>query len=140
MTVTDRIAQATRIGSPVGMIPEGYPNMNALCKQAHIRLHDTVQDERVLRNWSVVTDKNLKTCTEFKKFCMLLDVIEHDHRDWTRASILDSAIGNNPRKSLLSMQWPDMNDQLATIGVHGYQKVARKGTKKGFDSFDDILS
>ena len=129
------ICESSFFATPIGQIPKGFPNVEGLCKAASIEYHDLKLGDIAYRGWSIVADKEPamdsrgrqkgSASRNFKKFCMLLDFIEHQHPDWTRESVLYAAINqSDPKhKSLMAMSWQKMNDELAKMSLKSYEIV-----------------
>lgn len=132
-------AKASFIHSPIGPIPGDYPRLALLCRAAHLRYRDEKIDDKgtVFRTWSVVADAQPATDKSgrrtgsasrgFRKFCMLLDLLEHQNPQEKRVAILDRAINPEPsHRRLLAMSWQLMNDELAKMGLDGYDVLRAK--------------
>jgi len=144
---TALLAKSTRIGSPVGPIPECYPHLTQLCMAAFIRYNDEITEGKdgetfSVRTWRIVRDPSGKSVTNHIKFCMLLDLLSHDHPDWKMPELYDAAIGLKPhgREKLYGLNWKDLHDYMAELGVSGYEKFVPKPTRGGnFKQFADVL-
>lgn len=133
------IATSTVTQSPIGAIPAAYNRMSELCRAAHIRYDENNFEGVNIRTWNIVYDKIGGTCLGHKKFCMILDLIRHEHPDWTKESIFDASLSDEVYKNYRKMDWKELNDKLAAINVRGYQKLKRGGAKSNV-TFNDFLN
>lgn len=147
MSLRSVIASRSLLFSPFGFVPPDYPRMGQLCRAAFVRYDDTeVPDPDgptlKLRLWRIVADPaphGMATAAKgHKKFCMLLDYIDHKNAPATRAELYDSALDGS-WGYLTNLSWQDMNDELAKAGVPGYDTLKRKQktAAKMLDAFDD---
>lgn len=138
------------LGSPIGGIPEDYPNCAQLFKASWINLRDGT--------WSIVADPDLvaitqtqssgkvvrnekikrQACNNHFKFGMLLDYIAHLGVT-DRTEQLNIAIGKeqHPKiEPIRSFEWRELNDFLAHEGVYGYQTKGPSLAEKTVPTFD----
>lgn len=136
------MSKASFSHSPIGPIPQDFPRLKELCRVASIRYRDETVNhdgkEVVYRSWAVVPDPkpaldgrgNIQgsASTIFRKFSMLLDLLEHDHPTWTHMQILTEALDlTNPTyRALMMKSWRQMHTELVKLGVNNYQTLKAK--------------
>lgn len=134
----DVLLKSTKTASPIGSIPEDYPNMSVLCRAAHIRYNDHITEKGgFFREWRIVSDdqpaydkkgnmRGQKTVGHHK-FCLAIDYLQHLHPEWSRREILDALI-NMPKelRDMMSNTWQSMHNKMAGMGIQGYQQLMLK--------------
>ena len=157
---TSIFLKSTFVQSPIGHIPRDYPRIAQLLRIARVSCKDvstvvfnkkTQQNETVeFRDWKIVCDE--KPAMNKKgdivgqgtgghhKFCMLLDFIRHVFPEYNANQVYDESIDQlHPMcKKLMALNWQAMNDELARIGVHGYDTLKKKEEKNNSHSLPDL--
>jgi hypothetical protein len=138
---------ATFTAAPIGPIPKNYPRLPELCKMASIRYVDSTKNGVSIRVWSVVSDsnpaKNKKgnitgsASTKFKKFCMLLDLLSHEHPALNNLQIIDTALDKAKTfEKFLSQSWQQIHNDMAKKGVKGYDVLRTRSGDEKDQEFD----
>ena len=75
-----------------------------------------------------------------RKFCMLLDFAKHVFPQYNVIQLYDECIDQlHPMsKKLMALNWQAMNDELARIGVNGYDTLKKKEEKNNSHSLPDL--
>ena len=72
------------------------------------------------------------TTTGHKKFCILLDLLEHEKPSLGRNDLLSLAL-SRVRDQWMNKSWQEMHNDMIKLGIQGYDPLSLKNEKDSFE-------
>ena len=138
MSIAIEYLKSTYTNTPIGFIPRDYSRFTELLRAASLRYTDITKKDVAYRDWKVVGDEKPATnrfgvvtgqgSSKFRKFSMLLDLIRHQEPEFSAEQVYDAALSFSVpgTKKMMEMTWQNMNNEMARLGVNGYEILQSK--------------